>query len=302
MLGLALLTARGLIPAKAGWNRFNESVQDVLRDLGIAFIVSSVVAVFFELYRSLHHQIQSMRDVIDAVMADKLTKDVWFELQDLIDKKSVMRKGLHIRIQAYRDKLLQPHEAKLRVELGYVLVAIGRKRLPIKLSHDLDYHIGDLGMRLPRFERISIVRLVEGGPDSASEEMIFEEPELSESNRKGRFESPPLEPLHEGEYLRIRVVREELAHIPGSYNLYNSRRFCRPYKKGLPTADFKFPDDSNLQFLLTGVMDVTTATRSGENDDRALPLQAGGVPRRGWRTRITASYRLISHCVLWKQS
>jgi len=74
--GVMLITASVVISGPAGWDRLNHVVQDVARDLGIAFVVSSVVAALFELYRSLHHQIESMRDVVDATMTDKLTKEV----------------------------------------------------------------------------------------------------------------------------------------------------------------------------------------------------------------------------------
>lgn len=106
VVGVILLAVHRLIPAPSGWPRLNESLQEVTRDLGIAFVVSSVVAVLFELYRSLHHQIEAMKDVIDAVMADKLTKAVWFELEDLIEKKAVLRKELRVRLALYSDARL----------------------------------------------------------------------------------------------------------------------------------------------------------------------------------------------------
>lgn len=237
LVGLLLLATRELIPVKAGWDRFNESIKDLARDLGIAFIVSSLVAGLFELYRSLHHQIQSMRDVIDAVMADKLTKEVWFELEDLIDKKSVLRKELRIRLEASRDGALQSHEARLRVELEYVLIGIGRKPQAIKLAHDLDYQLANSLAKLPRFERITVVRMTEDAFDTASEEKVFDECDLNQSNRNGRFELD-LKPLAGKDYLRVRIVREELAHIPGSYNFYTPE-----FAKGLRVLVAQCPEN-----------------------------------------------------------
>jgi hypothetical protein len=218
-LGLVLLAGRGVIPARVGWPHLNESIQEVARDLGIAFIVSSVVAVLFELYRSLHHQIEAMKDVIDAVMADKLTKAVWFELEELIEKKTVLRKELRVRLEAYRDEGLQPYEARLRVELEYLLEGIGKRR-PVKISHDLDYQLANCQLKLPRFERITILRIAEGSIAAhGSEEKVLERAQLVEANKNGRFEQS-FDALKPGETLRIRVVREEIVHIPGSYNLY----------------------------------------------------------------------------------
>lgn len=49
---------------------YREIAQDTLRDLGIACVLSSIVAGLFELYRSQRHSIDSMKDVVDATMAD----------------------------------------------------------------------------------------------------------------------------------------------------------------------------------------------------------------------------------------
>ncbi len=233
-VGLAFLAGRGLIPPKAGWDRFNESIQDLTRDLGIALIVSGVVAVLFELYRSLHHQIESMKDVIDAVMTDKLTKAVWFELEDLIEKKSLLRKGLRVRLEVHRDDNLQPHEARLRVELEYLLEAIG-KRGPLKIAHDLDYHLANRRLKLPRFERITILRITEN-TSSAREEAV-DGGQLDKANADGRLELP-LAALQPSEVLRIRVVREEIVHAPGSYNLYTPE-----FTKGLRVLIAACPDE-----------------------------------------------------------
>jgi hypothetical protein len=234
--GILLLSLRRFIPALAGWDRLNHSVQDLARDLGIAFVISTVVAGLFELYRSLHHQIQAMRDVIDAVMSDKLTKDVWFELEDLIDKKSVLRSGLRVRLEAFRNAELRPHEARLRVELEYVLVSIGRKRVPIRLSHDLDYHLASRKLNLPRFERITLLRKT-SPPNPGFEEKIFEPSDLTESNKIGKFEIS-VDPLGAGDSLLVRIVREELVHIPGSYNLYTPE-----FTRGLRVLVAESPED-----------------------------------------------------------
>jgi len=218
-VGVILLAVHRLTPAPSGWPLLSESIQEVTRDLGIAFVVSSVVAILFELYRSLHHQIEAMKDVIDAVMADKLTKAVWFELEDLIEKKAVLRKELRVRLELYRDAGLQPYEARLQVELEYLVEGIGKRR-PLKISHDLDYQLANRHLRLPRFERITILRIADGSATAhASEETVLESDQLVEANKSGRFEleSAALKPE---ETMRIRVVREELVHIPGSYNLY----------------------------------------------------------------------------------
>src|ERR1700674_2561568 len=70
------------------------------------------------------------------------------------------------------------------------------------------------------FARYSDRLLAEdSGAASALEEKVIDDKQLAKSNQDGRFQLQ-LDPLKAGESLRIRVVREEIVHIPGSYNLY----------------------------------------------------------------------------------
>ena len=96
-VAIVLLTASSLevghhVPL-IGW-----VLPELWRDLGIAFIVACVVAVLFELYRGLHHQLKSMRDVIDLVMGEQITPDIWLELKDLIAQKQLLRRNADIRL------------------------------------------------------------------------------------------------------------------------------------------------------------------------------------------------------------
>lgn len=103
--------------------------------------------------------------------------------------------------------------------MEYLVEGIGKRR-PLKISHDLDHQLASRQPRLPRFERITILRIADGSTAAhASQEMVLEGDQLIEANKSGRFEleSGALKP--EGT-LRIRVVREKLVYIPGSYNLY----------------------------------------------------------------------------------
>lgn len=209
---------------------FIEITQDVVRDLGIAFIVSSIVGQLFELYRSLRHSIDSMKDVVDAVMADKLTKEVWFQLEDLIENKKVLRVGLRIRLELERDELLKPHEAKLRAEIDYEVKGIGRRPNPVVIKHDLDYQLTNSSLKLPRFERITIGRQ----NDQQVETYVGED--LNKHVKEGRFEKR-IGKLKYGESVQVQVVREELVHVPGSYNLYTTE-----FSTGIAVNVAKLPD------------------------------------------------------------
>lgn len=240
--GVLMLSLRQLIPGVPGWTGFNASVQDLLRDIGVAFVVSSVVGGLFEVYRNLHHQIQSMQDVVDALMVGKLTKQVWFELENLIDAKIVLRKDLRIRIAARRKANLQPYEAQLRVELEYGIQAIGKSRDSLHVRHDLDYHLARPDLDLPRFERLTIVRMEEtNGAICKVDEEVYADARLAECVKDGALDIKQ-KPLRANESLRIRLTREEVVHIPGSYNLYTTE-----FTKGLRVLIAECPDATRVE-------------------------------------------------------
>jgi hypothetical protein len=219
---------------------FREIVQDTIRDLGIAFLVSSVVAKLFELYRSLRHSIESMKDVVDATMADKLTRDVWFQLEDLIDNKSVLRKDLRVRLEVGRDAKLKTHEAILRAEVEYAVEGVGRRRHPVTIAHDLDYQLTNDELNLPRFEQITIGKKQVNG-DEEAEVTSYGPAEIGNVVRNGRFRQE-IEPLRGGESVQVQLVRHELVYLPGSYNFYTPE-----FTMGLIVSVAKVPDDIQVE-------------------------------------------------------
>ena len=106
--------------------------------------------------------------------------------------------------------------------MEYLLRCIGKQNGPITIRHDLDYQLAQPELTLPRFEHVAIVRMEQSdGIARLIDETVYDRDELTESNARGYFEIKP-GLLRSDEYLRIRVTREEIVNVPGSYNLYTT--------------------------------------------------------------------------------
>lgn len=133
-------------------------VPDLCHDLGIAFLVSFAVAWLFEIYRSVRHQMESMRDVIDFVMGEQITADVWMEVKELIENKCVIRRDVRFRFEFERCDELAEHESILKVEHEYNLYSLRNKKQTLSITHELDYHFRSELLGLPKWEGIVIER------------------------------------------------------------------------------------------------------------------------------------------------
>jgi hypothetical protein len=118
---LLLVSNTALAEAHRYWS---DLMRDLLRDLGIAFIVSSVVAGLFELYRSQSHTFDGMKGVIDAVLGEQISPEVWLELKELIAAKQCIRRRARIRLEFSTHEKLPPHQRILNVEYEYELHAL----------------------------------------------------------------------------------------------------------------------------------------------------------------------------------
>jgi hypothetical protein len=190
-----------------------EVVPELLRDLGIALIVSCVVAGLFEIYRSQRHTVEGMTDVIDAILGEQISPEVWLELKELIASKQVIRRRANIRLQFRNSDSLRRNEAILDVEYQYELHALTSKAGKIPVQHELDYQLRDDHLGLPKFQSL-IVQGPSGKPRSFDETTIAK----VVSNGKMSFDVE-LSP-RDGQPSTIRIARSELVHVPGAYNLY----------------------------------------------------------------------------------
>jgi hypothetical protein len=185
--------------------------SDIIRDLGIALIVSSAVAVFIEIYRFVGHELGAMREVLDLVMSDKITPEVWLEVRELIENKKTIRKAVHIRVELSEvQELCQRHLSMLAVEYSYELYGLGKKPAKAMVAHELDYQFGGIWGTLPCFTGFNID---DGSATPAADD-------LNEANKTGKIVRDVWLSDREGSPIRVWLKRHELVPVPGSYNLY----------------------------------------------------------------------------------
>jgi hypothetical protein len=229
LLGILLLVCAAL---KLGhsWPYVGPIAPDLWHDLGIAFLVSFAVAWLFEIYRSVHHQMESMRDVIDFVMGELITADVWLEVKELIEAKYVIRRDVRIRLELGLVAGLREHEAVLKVEHEYNMWSLRNKKRTMTVEHELDYQFKNPGLDLPRWETLVI-----DPPDVRVEGPIdLDAPQL----RVGVY----LPPRQDERPVFVRTERREIVHVPGSYNFYTP-----DFMKGLRLTILGCPPDVRVE-------------------------------------------------------
>jgi hypothetical protein len=206
--GVSLLVTASFRPLIWGI-RIPEPIFDLFHDLGIALIVSAVVGGLFEIYRTARHQLESMRDVIDYVMADKITSEVWMELDYLIEEKCVIRRSVVLRLEVERNSKLQGHEAVLKVDHLYELHSLREKHSKFKIRHELDYQLARPDLGLPYWETIVVT----------PEEAKTSKEKIDKSNPLLDIEVA-LQPRRNDAPISVQTRRQELIQLPGSYNFY----------------------------------------------------------------------------------
>lgn len=212
LVGVLLLIAAEndlgrLVPHTAG------TIPLLLHDLGIAFIVSSVVAALFELYRSQSHLIEGMSDVIDAMLGEQISPQVWMELKELIASKQVIRRKAIIRLEFTQAKGLRENEAILDIEYQYELHALTRKATKATIQHELDYQLSAPTLGVPKFKSLTL----QGG---SAKPRNFDESALYKQAPDGKLSIEVDLGPRDGEPCVIRSSRSELINVPGAYNLY----------------------------------------------------------------------------------
>jgi hypothetical protein len=206
----------------------------LLHELGTALCVSFVVAALFEIYRNVRHEIETLRDVIDLVMAEKITSEVWLDLKDLIEDKNVIRRSAVIRMELERHPELHDHEAVLKVEHQYQLHPLNSKRSTFTISHELDYQFSEPGLGLPGWD------LVQVEPETARLDRA--EIDLGKSRVQIRVS---LQPRGSEDFVFVQTRRREVVHLPGSYNFY-----APEFTKGLRLSLIGCPPDIAAEVLV----------------------------------------------------
>lgn len=218
-------------------HRYWSNLRDLLRDLGIAFIVSSVVAGLFELYRSQSHTFDGMKGVIDAVLGEQISPEVWLELKELIAAKQCIRRRARIRLEFSAHEKLLPQQRILNVEYEYELHALTSKATKVTVGHELDYQLRNIDLGLPSFRQV-VVR-------GESKNWAYTDQQLKKCSSEGRLSLEiVLRPRNE-QPCTIRTHRSEIVNFPGAYNLYTPE-----FMKGVSITVVACPPDVSVEVFV----------------------------------------------------
>lgn len=197
LLGVALLaTAARLIARESFWH-------EVVRDVGIAFVIAAVVSVTYETVARSRFFRDSMEAMLTEIFGNIVQPDVWREVKDHIIRHQMIREGLDIQLELMPHADATADQMVLWMRFKYDLRGLhskpGKKRL--SLRHYLDDHV-KRGI-FPCFDLITIG----GQPQPLGQIMT------------GEFECKVDLDYSGGEAVEIVTVRRELTYVPGSYYL-----------------------------------------------------------------------------------
>jgi len=146
---------------------FKESLRELIRDVGIGFVVAAVVSVSYEASTRSVAEKEKGVDVIDNLMSSFLGENVWKEMRDEVVRTPVLRRNHVVRISLMRNGTLRNGQvisfpkcrALLHLESGYDLYRLTPENTPATVQQALNFEMWDQQLQLPRFELVRIIDL-----------------------------------------------------------------------------------------------------------------------------------------------
>lgn len=208
LVALPLLLWAHIIDEHSFWH-------DLIRDVGIAFLVAAIVAAIYELHARSRFDIETMVGVLDATIGEIIRLDVWKAVKCQIIERDMIRQGVEIHLDVKPiAELFGP--AVLSMQFEYDLYGLHSKpKENVTLMHYLDAHLMhdellkyEHAKDLPKFEQITV-----GSKDYPVT------PCPNDHIKDGRFTASINLGAKDGEPIHIITKRKEITYIPGSYNL-----------------------------------------------------------------------------------
>jgi hypothetical protein len=210
IVGVALLVL-------ASYNREHQLTHDILRDLGIAFIISALVTLAYEIYARTRFDLAKIETLLDTVYGSGIPPRIWDSIKDTLLSRRVLRQDsvLHLRVE--RDPSVGTGNVVLELDLSYDLLNLLPKEHTYEVVHGLDEHIATA--HLPHFLEASVGECSDtiGGSDP------WQSKKCDMSVEKGRLLlRVPLPAAKENTAVPVRITRHEFRWCPGSYYLIMS--------------------------------------------------------------------------------
>ncbi|HEV8431069.1 MAG TPA: hypothetical protein VGQ41_24410 [Pyrinomonadaceae bacterium] len=188
----------------------------LMRDIGIALLISALVTVAYEAYARRTFDLAKIETLLDTVYGSGVPPDIWDSIKDRLLNRRVIRRNTNLHLSVLRSQTIANDEVVLGIDFAYELGNLVNKDASYEIVHGLDEHIATA--QLPRFVEASIgthSETVGGDPWESTGGDI--------SVKDGRLTMMvQLRPSRENVLVPIRLTREEFRTCPGSYYLIMS--------------------------------------------------------------------------------
>jgi hypothetical protein len=201
VLGIVLL----IISAK--WS--SGKVGDVLRDIGIAFLVAAVVSSVYELHTRSILDLAKIEGVLKTVLASNIPEDAWEHVNSEILQRNVIRKNFVIRLRLRQDPDLPGTQLVLWMENDYDLHGLKSEPSRFQLQAAVDKEMWNESKNLPRFESVSV------GTTTLQGDELFKH---VDSEGVFTLSDVGLDPKG-GQPVHVVIKRSEITNRPGTYHL-----------------------------------------------------------------------------------
>jgi hypothetical protein len=234
--GIALIIFAAIKATKEGF------LYHITRDIGIALIVAAVVSTVYEFHTRSILDLAKIESVLKTVLASNIPKEAWEQVNTEILQRSIIRRNFEIRLKLSSDPNLSVTQRVLALETTYDLYGLRSQPVKYTLQHAVDKEMWNEGLRLPRFDSVTI------GKETLSGD------ELNKHiDTEGVFSLPQVE-LESQNPLRVVVRRTEITNKPGTYHLILSEltQGIKVYFDSLPSdvdADVKIWSDKGFAHL-----------------------------------------------------
>lgn len=200
--GIILLATR--VDEKAVWHH-------LVRDVGIATIVSALVTGIYEAYLRARVDIHKISSVLSTVAGSNVPPRVWQNIQAEILSRRMIRTRAELRlwISAANERYV------IRQELSYDLGLLASIDDDLIVRHELDVQIDSPELSVPRFESVAIGNQFYAIPATEAARWQSADQIVKTAGEELTIRIRPADHID----TRICVRRAELRQAPGTYHL-----------------------------------------------------------------------------------
>jgi hypothetical protein len=215
-------------------------LKDIIRDIGIAFLVAGIISILYEWNTRNTEKILTMKSVLDKSLSTLIPEALWEEVKADVLARRVFRSDMILEVTYFENEVdfgaaggkieIPKGQVVLKTVMKYNLQSVFAGNNPVGITHHLDQHMRNETIDLPRFTFISIT-------EEGKSEKTYSGVELSKHIVDGRLTLLNTEAINvsnKGESAVLNIERYELVSMPGLYTMVMPEMVI-PSKKAAPT-------------------------------------------------------------------